>query len=50
MINEWRVKLKSFKHTKANCSNHFIDGKAQTTSERYTAAWIKLINLLERSK
>lgn len=28
----------------------FKDGNQETTTQAYTAAWIKLINLLERNK
>ena len=32
------------------CISIFRDGKKQTTSDAYTAAWARLINLLEKSK
>ena len=35
---------------KAVCRNIFLDGSAETTVERYTAAWIHLISQLEKFK
>ena len=35
--------------TKRYCHSIFEDGSSETTVERYTAAWVRLINLLEKS-
>ena len=34
---------------KSNCRSIFKYGSSETTIERYTAAWVRLINLLEKS-
>ena len=35
---------------KSNCRSIFINGSSETTVDRYTAAWVRLINLLEKAK
>jgi len=35
---------------KSNCRSIFINGSSETTVDRYTAAWIRAINLLEKTK
>lgn len=34
---------------KSNCRSIFTNGSSETTVDRYTAAWVRLINLLEKS-
>lgn len=34
---------------KSNCRSIFKNGSSETMVERYTAAWVRLINLLEKS-
>lgn len=36
--------------TKGYCHSIFEDGSSETTVERYTAAWVRMINLLEKTK
>lgn len=36
-------------NTSQVCRNIFKDGGSDTTVEQYTAAWIRLINLLEKA-
>lgn len=35
--------------SKCHCLSIFKDGSSEMTIERYTAAWVRLINLLEKS-
>lgn len=35
---------------KSNCRSIFKNGSLVTTVERYTAAWVRMINLLEKTK
>lgn len=36
--------------TKNYCKNFFKNGSSETTVDQYTAAWIRAINLLEKTK
>ena len=36
--------------TRNYCHSIFKDGTSETTVERYTAAWARMINLLEKTK
>lgn len=35
---------------KSNCRSIFKNGSSETTVERYTAAWVRMISLLEKTK
>lgn len=35
---------------KSNCRSIFKNGSSETTVDRYTAAWVRMINLLEKTK
>lgn len=35
---------------KSNCRSIFKNGSSKTTVERYTAAWVRMISLLEKTK
>lgn len=35
---------------KSNCRSIFKNGSSETTVEHYTAAWVRMINLLEKTK
>ena len=41
--------LSDCEEIKSNCRSIFKNGSSETTIERYTAAWVRLINLLEKS-
>ena len=41
--------LSDCEEIKSNCRSIFKNGSSKTTVERYTAAWVRLINLLEKS-
>lgn len=41
--------LSDCEEIKRYCHSIFEDGSSETTVERYTAAWVRLINLLEKS-
>ena len=41
--------LSNCEDSKCHCLSIFKDGSSETTIERYTAAWVRLINLLEKS-
>ena len=34
----------------AICTSYFKDGRTNTTTQSYTAAWVQFINQLERSR
>lgn len=36
--------------SKCHCLSIFKDGSSETTIERYTAAWVRMISLLEKTK
>lgn len=36
--------------TKSYCHSIFKDGSSETTVDRCTAAWVRMINLLEKTK
>jgi len=42
--------LSDCEETKRYCHSIFEDGSSETTVERYTAAWVRMINLLEKTK
>lgn len=42
--------LSNCEDSKCHCLSIFKDGSSETTIERYTAAWVRLINLLEKTK
>lgn len=42
--------LSDSEETKSYCHSIFKDGSSETTVERYTAAWVRMINLLEKTK
>jgi len=41
--------LSDCEEIKSNCQSIFKNGSSETTVEHYTAAWVRLINLLEKS-
>lgn len=43
-------RLSECEETKSYCKSIFKNGYSETTVERYTAAWIYAINLLEETK
>lgn len=42
--------LSDCEEIKSNCRSIFKNGSSETTVERYTAAWVRMINLLEKTK
>jgi len=42
--------LSDCEEIKSNCQSIFKNGSSETTVERYTAAWVRMINLLEKAK
>lgn len=34
----------------AICKSYFKDGRTSTTTQSYTAAWVRFLNQLERSR
>ena len=43
-------RLSDCEETKNYCKNFFKNGSSETTVDQYTAAWIRAINLLEKTK
>ena len=42
--------LSDCEEIKSNCRSIFKNGSSETTVDQYTAAWIRAINLLEKTK